>query len=188
MNTTIELLTPRIHGTPIAREHFDEIRILHRDPRVTATLSVDGKPFVETDTRVFLNRCETHWRAHGFGLWLLRLNDTDEFVGYAGIKHAMIADRDDVELAYAIRPEFWRTGLATEASKAALKFGFETLRLVRIVAMTLPHNRASRTVMEKCGFSYDREIVHVGLPHVLYLLEENTFHQGTKTQSQKSQL
>jgi hypothetical protein len=26
--------------------------------------------------------------------------------------------------------------------------------------------------MEKAGFSYEREIVHVGLPHVLYRLKK----------------
>ncbi len=35
---------------------------------------------------------------------------------------------------------------------------------------TLPTNRASRRVMEKAGFGYERDTVHAGLPHVLYRL------------------
>ena len=38
------------------------------------------------------------------------------------------------------------------------------------MALTLPHNAASRRVMEKVGFGYDRDIVHAGLAHVLYRL------------------
>ena len=45
---------------------------------------------------------------------------------------------------------------------------FDDLGLGEIVAFTLPTNIASRRVMEKSGFAYEREIVHAGLPHVLY--------------------
>ena len=46
---------------------------------------------------------------------------------------------------------------------------FGTLGLERrIVAFTLVDNIASRRVMEKAEFEYERELEHVGLPHVLY--------------------
>jgi RimJ/RimL family protein N-acetyltransferase len=44
----------------------------------------------------------------------------------------------------------------------------ERLGLEEIVAFTLPHNVASRRVMEKVGFRYERDIEWAGLPHVLY--------------------
>ena len=37
-----------------------------------------------------------------------------------------------------------------------------------VVAFTLPDNTASRRVMEKLGMTYERDIVHADLPHVLY--------------------
>ncbi len=43
--------------------------------------------------------------------------------------------------------------------------------LSEVVSYTLPHNAASRRVMEKLGFSYEREIVHADLPHVLYRIQ-----------------
>jgi RimJ/RimL family protein N-acetyltransferase len=46
----------------------------------------------------------------------------------------------------------------------------ELLGLDDIVAFTLPTNDASRRVMEKLGFSYERDIEHAGMPHVLYRL------------------
>ena len=82
----------------------------------------------------------------------------------------MVEGRDEIELAYAITSGHWRKGFATEISLAALKHAFDVLRLDRIVAFTLPHNRASRAVMEHCGFTYTRDIVHANLPHVLYIL------------------
>jgi RimJ/RimL family protein N-acetyltransferase len=49
------------------------------------------------------------------------------------------------------------------------------MHLERIVAFTLPHNKASRTVMEHCVFTYNRDITHANLPHVLYILEARDF-------------
>ena len=50
----------------------------------------------------------------------------------------------------------------------AVEVAFEDLDLEEVVAFTLPDNIASRRVMEKAGFAYDRDIQRAGLPHVLY--------------------
>jgi len=41
-------------------------------------------------------------------------------------------------------------------------------RLVDVVSFTLPDNLTSRRVMEKLGFTFERDTRHAGLPHVLY--------------------
>ena len=174
-----EIRTRRLIGAPAVVGDFADIRILHADPRVMATLSADGNTFSEVQTGSFLKQTAEHWKLHGFGLWLLRKQLDGEFVGYGGIKHAVVEGRDEIELAYAIRSDYWGIGLATEISIAALKLGFNVIRLDRIVAFTLPHNRASRGVMEKCGFTYQRDIVYAGLPHVLYALEARDFTAGS---------
>lgn len=169
-----QISTPRLVGHPIEASHFAEIRTLHTDPLVMATLSSDGNVFTEEQTRAFLNRAAEHWAQHDFGLWNFHSCSTGDFVGYCGIKHAAVELKDAVELAYAVSSAHWSKGFATEMSEATLKFGFDELRLERIVAFTLPHNTASRTVMEHCGFIYQRDIIHVGLPHVLYQLDSST--------------
>jgi RimJ/RimL family protein N-acetyltransferase len=65
-------------------------------------------------------------------------------------------------------PKRWGQGLATELAHAAVDVAAEPLHLREIVAFTLPDNLASRRVMEKAGFTYERNVIHVGLPHVLY--------------------
>jgi RimJ/RimL family protein N-acetyltransferase len=172
-----ELRTPRLIGTPAGPGDFADIRRLHSDPRVMMTLSADGNIFSEEQSVSFLKRAADHWNAHGFGLWTLRTQSDGDFVGYGGIKHTGVEGRDEIELAYAITSDHWRKGFATEISRAALKHGFDTMHLERIVAFTLPHNKASRTVMEHCGFTYNRDIVHANLPHVLYILDAHDFSQ-----------
>ena len=174
-----QLNTTRLIGTPANPTDFADIRILHNDPSVMATLSADGATFTEDQTRAFLERAADHWKSHGFGLWIFREQPSGDFVGYGGIKHAIVEDHDEIELAYAITSNHWRKGFATEISRAALKHGFDTMHLERIVAFTLPHNKASRAVMEHCGFTYNRDITHANLPHVLYTLEASDFRQRT---------
>jgi [ribosomal protein S5]-alanine N-acetyltransferase len=170
-----ELHTSRLVGTPAGPGDFAGIRRLHGDSRVMATLSADGNAFSEASSEAFLKIAAEHWEAYGFGLWAFRERAGGGFVGYGGIKHAVVETRDEIELAYAIIFEHWGKSLATEISRAALTFAFDVMRLPRIVAFTLPHNRASRRVMERCGFTFQRNIVHAGLPHVFYSLEATTF-------------
>ena len=169
------LTTPRLIGGPATPSDFADLRGLHSDPRVTATLSADGQPFTEPQTRDFLSRAAEHWNSHGFGLWMVRDRTTHDFVGYGGVKHTIVEGRDEIELAYAIAFDHQRKGYATEISRAALNFAFDTLHLDHVVAFTLPHNLGSRHVMEHCGFIYARDIVHAGLPHVLYVLRAADF-------------
>jgi ribosomal-protein-alanine N-acetyltransferase len=166
-----ELITPRLVGTPTNPSDFANLRRIHADPRAMATLSADGATFTEDQTRSFLDRAAAHWKSHNFGLWTFRNQSTNDFVGYGGIRHTTVEGRDQIELAYAICSSQWSKGFATEISRAALDHAFNTLHLAQIVAFTLPHNRASRRVMEHCGFTYAREITHANLPHVLYILD-----------------
>jgi ribosomal-protein-alanine N-acetyltransferase len=165
-----QLNTPRLIGTPTTSTDFADLRALHTDPRVMATLSADGAIFTEEQSRSFLERSADHWNSHNFGLWTFRDKSTNTFVGYGGIKHSLVEGRDEIELAYAITSDNWRKGFATEISRAALDHAVNTLHLSHIVAFTLPHNKASRRVMENCGFTYQRDITHANLPHVLYIL------------------
>ena len=172
-----QLNTTRLIGTPAGPADFADMRLLHSDWRVMATLSADGATFTDEQTRAFLQRAADHWKSHGFGLWTFHEHAGDDFVGYGGIKHAIVEDRDEIELAYAITSNHWRKGYATEIAIAAIHHAFDTMRLARIVAFTLPHNKASRAVMEHCGFTYTHDITHANLRHVLYTLDARDFSQ-----------
>ena len=145
----------------------EQIRLL-LDPRVNATLWPGDQPPTEAEVLDGLVAKIDHWDRHGFGLWMLRDRDTGEMVGRGGLQYTYTAGLHDVEAGWAIVPERWGEGLATELAHACVEVGFEQLGLLDIVAFTLPTNVASRRVMEKSGFVYERDIVHAGLPHVLY--------------------
>jgi RimJ/RimL family protein N-acetyltransferase len=160
--------TARMKLEPLALVHTDELTRLLGDPRVARTLTPDGRPAARDTVVAWTMANAVHWQRHGFGLWLLRDRQTGEMVGRGGLQYTYAAGLNDVEVAWAIVPERWGEGLATEMARAAIEAAFGTLELPWIVALTLPGNAASRRVMEKTGFVYERDIEHAGLPHVLY--------------------
>lgn len=114
-----------------------------------------------------------HWAEHGFGPWTLFDRTTDAFVGRVLLRRVNVVERDDVEVGYAFAPERWGEGLATEAALAAIEFAFETAGLDDLICFTLTTNLASQRVMQKAGFTHDRDFEYVGLPHVLYRLQRS---------------
>lgn len=166
---TIERLdTPRMVCERVHPDQAAEHLRLLLDPRVGATLWPRTEPPTEADILDGLTFKVEHWERHGFGMWLLRDRETGEMVGRGGLQYTYTAGLNDVEAGWAITPERWGQGLATELAHACVEVAFEHLGLLEIVAFTLPTNIASRRVMEKSGFEYERDIVHAGLPHVLY--------------------
>jgi ribosomal-protein-alanine N-acetyltransferase len=164
------LQTTRLIAERLAPEHEQDLARLGMDPRVYPTLWPFPYPPTASDVHDGLLRQLSLWNRYGFGLWSLRDRATGEFVGRGGLEYTDAPGRLSVELAWAIVPERWGQGLATELAQVAVRTGFEELDVGELVALTLPHNAASRRVMEKVGFTYDRVIVHAGLPHVLYRL------------------
>lgn len=97
---------------------------------------------------------------YGFGRLAVSLKETGKFIGFAGLKY--LEDFEEVDLGYRFMSAYWGMGLATEAGKACIKFGFESLKLNEIVAFVLPENIGSIRVLEKLGFKYDSEILEEG--------------------------
>lgn len=167
--TAPELLeTPRLRGEPLGPEHEAEVTELTLDPRIYRTLWPWSFPPTAADVLTGLQDKREHWQRHGFGLWLLRDRVTGEAVGRGGLQYTDAIGGYAVEAAWAIVPERWGQGLATELARASVRVAFDALRLPEVIAITLPGNLASRRVMEKAGFVFDRDIEHVGLAHMLY--------------------
>jgi ribosomal-protein-alanine N-acetyltransferase len=148
--------------------HQDELARLLRDPRVATTLWPGEPPPGEAQLRYILSDKMDHWQRYGFGLWLLRDRATGVMVGRGGLQHTVVGVDGEVEAGWAIVPERWGEGLGTELARACTAVAFGELELEEVIAMALPTNVASRRVMEKSGFAYERDVTHKGIAHVLY--------------------
>jgi ribosomal-protein-alanine N-acetyltransferase len=170
-----EVRTSRLLLARLSERDLGELCRMHRDARVMATL---GGVRLDADTRKFARQLIAHWDTHGFGYWSIREAGTGRFVGRGGLRHVTIEGRPEVEVAYALLPQYWGRGLGTELAKEAVRVGFEVLERPDLVSFTLPTNAASRRVMEKAGFVYERDVRYAGLPHVLYRLSASAWRGG----------
>jgi [ribosomal protein S5]-alanine N-acetyltransferase len=161
------LETERLVGERLRVEHFGCLRAVDSDRDVMATL---GGVRSENETWESLWNGLDHWDRHGFGPWLFRVRETGESVGGATLRHVLVEGRKEVEVGYRVAAAWWGRGIATEMATALVGVARDRLGLTEIVAFTLPYNVASRRVMEKVGFTYEREIEWAALPHVLYRL------------------
>ena len=172
------LETERLVGEPASEVAHREIAVeLFGDPRVAEWIwpGERGGPRTARQAETILARFERGWVEHGIGWWYLRERDSGAYVGEVGLQRTTVAGAPAVEIGWTLLPRHWGRGYATEAAHTALAFGFGPAGLAEIVAFTLPHNGASRRVMERIGMTYDREFVHAGLPHVLYRLAKPRF-------------
>jgi RimJ/RimL family protein N-acetyltransferase len=137
---------------------------LMNEPRVAEML---GGEQTREQWGSFLRKDIAHWEVHDFGAWHAFERSTDQLVGRIGSHVTLVEGVLEVELAWAVHPDHWGQGYAAELAIPARDLVFSR-GVNSVVAFTLPDNAASRRVMEKLGMTYERDIVHADLPHVLY--------------------
>jgi RimJ/RimL family protein N-acetyltransferase len=92
----------------------------------------------------------------GFGFYIVELKDDRVPIGICGlVKREYL---DDVDIGYALLPQYWAKGYAYEASSAVLAYGTGELGLKRIIAITSPDNHRSAKLLEKLGLRYERMV------------------------------
>jgi [ribosomal protein S5]-alanine N-acetyltransferase len=168
MNNVDTVETERLIGRRIEPGDFRLLCQLLQNPQVAATL---GGVRSDDEVREFLSAHLAHWERLGFGRWMWHSKADGRFVGRAGLYTQNVNGKDEVEIGYAVIPEFWGQGLATEMARVSIEIGFSQLGLPEIISFTMPTNLASRRVMEKCGLVFERELDWKSLPHVLYRLK-----------------
>jgi RimJ/RimL family protein N-acetyltransferase len=172
------LTTARLRLRPWRNDDLEPFAALNADARVREFF-----PSVQThqESAESMRYIDDHFRRHGFGLWAVEVIAAAPFIGFTGLS---VPSFDApfmpcVELGYRLAFEHWGHGYATEGARAAIAFGFTTVGLDEIVAMTAVRNERSRRVMERLGMTYsaaddfDHPNIVAGHPlrrHVLYRL------------------
>ncbi|GIJ43523.1 GNAT family acetyltransferase [Virgisporangium aliadipatigenens] len=146
------LRTERLVLVPLADEHLDLEVELDSDPEVLRFLF--GRARSRDEVAVaHERRMAAAVPVDGLGNWMA-FTPEDDFVGLM-----MLPPTDQpgaAELGYRLLRRHWRQGLASEASRALLAHGFDTVGLARVIATTMTVNTGSRRVMERLGMRYVR--------------------------------
>ena len=157
--------TARLRAERIRADHRDDLGRMDRDPQFMAKL---GGVRSASATDEYLESSLQHWSEYGYGVWMLRDRHDGRLAGRALLRHVLIEGVDEVEVGYGLLAEFWGRGLGTEIATTLVRMAFDDLGLPSVIALTLPDHVRSQRVMTKAGLSYDRDVVHADLPHVLF--------------------
>jgi [ribosomal protein S5]-alanine N-acetyltransferase len=133
---------------------------LNTDPEVLRF--VPDKPLlnVEQARQILIDHPIADYGKRGFGRGACILKSTGEPIGFAGLKH--LDELGEVDVAYRLLPAYWGMGLATEAARASLPFGFTNLGLKQIIGLVMPENIASVRVLEKIGLRFVETVTFWG--------------------------
>ena len=115
-----------------------------------------------------------NWSKHGYGAWLITDKNDGKVIGSCDFDSEEVSG--GVEVGYAIGKAHWGKGIATETARAAIRFGFETAKMERIVGVVVPENTASWRVLDRLGFVYEKSTKAYGWDELrYYILQSEEF-------------
>ncbi|MBA3537260.1 MAG: GNAT family N-acetyltransferase [Tatlockia sp.] len=101
-----------------------------------------------------LKKAIDHFKKHNFSLGSVYLKHSHKFIGRAGLIYFNYNDKQPkIEVAYALLPDYWGKGYATELTKALSIWAFQNLSINKLIAVVHPENIASEHVLIKSGMS-----------------------------------
>ena len=174
----ILLETERLVLREIVPEDFDDLYRMNSDPLIMKYVG-DGSVRCREEMVNELEMLISHYvRKPGLGIWAVELKGSRSFLGASGLVY--YDNTPEIEVGYRFLKEHWNKGYATEAARALLQYGFETLGLQKIVSSAHPHNRASTRVMEKIGMQHAGERFNYGCAQAYYEIKKMDFQADSK--------
>jgi RimJ/RimL family protein N-acetyltransferase len=163
-----EIETSRLRLRPFTPDDLEELSHITADAEVMRYIG-DGRALTREETEHHLQTIIDAFRRRGYGRWALTEKAGGALLGYCGLTTPR--ESPGVELVYLIARRAWGRGLATEASAACLRYGFEELGLERVYALTMPDNLRSQRVLERVGMKFLRDDCYYGYDCVCYIIE-----------------
>jgi RimJ/RimL family protein N-acetyltransferase len=175
------LTTQRLLLRPWKDEDLPAFAAMNDDPDVMAFMP---KRLTREESDATAGRIRNQLDTAGWGLWALEVTGIAPFAGFVGLSEPRFEAHFTpcVEVGWRLAKTYWGKGYATEAGRAAIAYGFDTLGLPQIVSFTSQGNWRSRAVMERLGMrhdprdDFDHPAFKTGHPlqkHVLYRLAKS---------------
>ncbi|MCC6726698.1 MAG: GNAT family N-acetyltransferase [Saprospiraceae bacterium] len=114
-----------------------------------------GVKTLEEARQYAIQRMFLYYRKNGFGFYLMKRKVDGAALGMCGlVKRDFL---DDIDIGYALLPQFYGCGYAIEAAKAVVGFAKTHLRLEKLAAITLESNKPSIKLLEKLGLKFEKK-------------------------------
>jgi RimJ/RimL family protein N-acetyltransferase len=147
------LTTEHLLLRPFIHEDLTELAAIHAEESFWWYPLRSGMTMEQTAG--FLVRTIERYESDGVGIEALIDRETGAMIGWAGlaVPHFLPEILPAVEVGWRLGSPYRGRGLATEAGRAAVDWGFTEGGLTRIVSIFEPENVASGKVMEHLGFT-----------------------------------
>jgi [ribosomal protein S5]-alanine N-acetyltransferase len=148
------LETERLILRRLAGEDAEFILGLVNEPSWLRFIGDKGVRTLDDARQYILQGPVASYERLGFGLYLAERKDDGVPIGICGLlkRDAL----NDVDIGFALLPEYWGRGYARESAAAVLAQARSAFGLPRVVAITTPDNDSSIRVLEKLGFRFER--------------------------------
>jgi RimJ/RimL family protein N-acetyltransferase len=154
----VRLQTARLVLRRWQEDDIAPMAAINADPAVMRWIG-RGTVWDPARTAAAIAATERSWDEHGFGLFAVEMRSTGRVAGFAGLATPSFLPEilPAVEMGWRLGRQHWGQGLATEAARAVMHFGFVGQRLERIVSIHQVGNDASERIILKLGMRLDRE-------------------------------
>jgi RimJ/RimL family protein N-acetyltransferase len=149
------LQTARLTLRPLIPADAEAYAAMRSHPEVAKwLLTAPGDPVAAAHASI--ERFAAAWQERRHAPW--GVFREGRLIGHGGLN--FVPEFDATEVLWALHPGAWGQGFATEMAEAALDYGFCTLCLKMIFAITKPDNKASQAVMRRLGLTYRKDVVY----------------------------
>jgi ribosomal-protein-alanine N-acetyltransferase len=149
----LTLQTPRLLLRKLDISDAEDIFAYASDPLVTTYTLWEAHQSIN-ETYEYLNNFVFPIYRSGKGMnWGIVEKESGKLIGTCSL-HATPVHRR-AEMGYVLARPYWGKGLMTEATKAAIAFGFHVMQLLRIQAFCAVENISSARVLEKSGMQFE---------------------------------
>jgi len=174
-NPAIHLETERLLLRPLTHNDVDAFYAIIGDP---ITMRYYPQTFTREDAAEWIERNLRRYEKDGYGLLAVVLKCSGEVIGDCGLSWQLADDTPMLELGYHFLREQWGHGYATEAARACMEYAFRGLGAEKLVSLIIEQNQSSRRVAERNGMRIEREVMHSGRPHLLYVITRENYGQA----------
>lgn len=105
-------------------------------------------------TKNYLHFLQSQYITKNFYDWAVTIKSTGKMIGTCGFTSFDLTN-NAAEVGYVLSSSYWGLGIAPEALKRIIDFGFRELKLHRICARIMDGNVRSEAVAKKCGLIYE---------------------------------
>lgn len=136
---------------------YKDIDKLHTILSNPITMSFWPAPFSLEQTENWIERSIENYAKQGFGRWAIIFKENNELIGDCGIMLIEIDGEIRHDLGYIIDYRYWHKGLATEAARECMDYGFKKLKINKLYANMAYNHAASMAVAERIGMKKEKE-------------------------------